>query len=63
MHGDGIRQSRLEHDCNAATPAADAWERMEEVATGGHLCDVSLVTTGVKPGFRHQQNIKITINN
>ena len=46
-----------------ATPAVDAWERMEEVATGGHLCDVSLVTTGVKPGFRHQQNIKITINN
>ena len=45
------------------SPAADARERMEEVATGGHLCDVSLVTTSVKPGFRHQQNIKITINN
>ena len=38
MHGDGIRQSGLEHDCNAATPAADAWEQVEDVATGGHLC-------------------------
>ena len=46
MHGNGVRQRGLEHDCNAATPAADAWERVEEVATGGHLCDVSLVTTG-----------------
>ena len=63
MHGNGVRQRGLKHDCNAATPAADAWERAEEVATRGHLCDVSLVTTGVKPGFRHQQNIQITINN
>ena len=63
MHGNGVRQRGLKHDCNAATPAADAWERVQEVATGGHLCDVSLVTTGVKPGFRHQKNIKITINN
>ena len=35
LNGRGCRHSGFKHDCNAATPAADAWERVEEVATRG----------------------------